>query len=66
MQSWQEQLGVVFKLLFAFVLNVESYQEREYWAQKQGQKKLCEENAERTANGEKPKRTKFENDKQVS
>ena len=38
--------------------------EREYWAQKQGQKKLDEENAERIANGEEPKQTKFETDKQ--
>ena len=39
--------------------------EREYWAQKQGQKKLDEENAERIANGEEPKQTKFETDKQI-
>ena len=37
--------------------------EREYWAQKQGQKKLDEENAERIANGEEPKQTKYETDK---
>ncbi len=39
--------------------------ECEYWAQKQGQKKLDEENAERIANGEEPKQTKFETDKQI-
>ena len=39
--------------------------EREYWAQKQGQKKLDEENAELIANGEEPKQTKFETDKQI-
>ena len=39
--------------------------EREYWAQKQGQKKLDEENAERIANGEEPKQTKFETDKEI-
>ena len=39
--------------------------EREYWAQKQGQKKLDEENAELIAKGEEPKQTKFETDKQI-
>ena len=39
--------------------------EREYWAQRQGQKKLNEENAELIANGEEPKQTKFETDKQI-
>ena len=39
--------------------------EREYWAQRQGQKKLDEENAERIENGEEPKQTKFETDKQI-
>ena len=39
--------------------------EREYWAQKQGQKKLDEENAALIAKGEEPKQTKFETDKQV-
>lgn len=39
--------------------------EREYWAQKQGQKKLDEENAELLAKGEEPKQTKFETDKQI-
>ena len=39
--------------------------EREYWAQRQGQKKLDEENAERTAKGEEPKQTKFETDKEI-
>ena len=39
--------------------------EREYWAQKQGQKKLDEENAERIASGEEPKQTKFETDKAI-
>ena len=39
--------------------------EREYWAQKQGQKKLDEENAERIANGEEPELTKFETDKAI-
>ncbi|MBP3208436.1 MAG: relaxase/mobilization nuclease domain-containing protein [Oscillospiraceae bacterium] len=38
---------------------------REYWAQKQGQKKLDEENAELITNGEEPKQTKFETDKQI-
>ena len=39
--------------------------EHEYWAQKQGQKKLDEENAELIAKGEEPKQTKFETDKQI-
>ncbi len=39
--------------------------EREYWAQRQGQKKLDEENAERIEKGEEPKQTKFETDKQI-
>lgn len=39
--------------------------EREYWAQKQGQKKLDEENAELIAKGEEPKQTKFETDKEI-
>ena len=39
--------------------------EREYWAQKQGQKKLDEENAELIAKGEEPKQTKFETEKQI-
>ncbi len=39
--------------------------EREYWAQKQGQKKLDEENTELIAKGEEPKQTKFETDKQI-
>ena len=39
--------------------------EREYWAQKQGQKKLDEENVELIANGEEPKQTKFETDKAI-
>nr|MCR5089015.1 relaxase [Oscillospiraceae bacterium] len=39
--------------------------EREYWAQKQGQKKLDEENAELIASGEEPRQTKFETDKAI-
>ena len=39
--------------------------EREYWAQRQGQKKLDEENAKLIVNGEEPKRTKFETDKEI-
>ena len=39
--------------------------EREYWAQKQGQKKLDEENAKLIVNGEEPKQTKFETDKTI-
>ena len=39
--------------------------EREYWALRQGQKKLDEENAERIEKGEEPKQTKFETDKQI-
>ena len=39
--------------------------EREYWAQRQGQKKLDEENAALIANGEEPKQTKYETDKAI-
>ena len=39
--------------------------EREYWAQRQGQKKLDEENAALIENGEEPKQTKFETDKEI-
>ncbi len=39
--------------------------EREYWAQRQGQKKLEEENAALIANGEEPKQTKYETDKAI-
>ena len=39
--------------------------EKEYRAQRQGQKKLDEENAQLIANGEEPKQTKFETDKSI-
>ena len=39
--------------------------EKEYRAQRQGQKKLDEENARLVANGEEPKQTKFETDKAI-
>ena len=39
--------------------------EKEYRAQRQGQKKLDEENAKLIATGEKPKQTKFETDKAI-
>ena len=39
--------------------------EKEYRAQRQGQKKLDEENAKLIANGEEPKQTKFETDKAI-
>ena len=39
--------------------------EKEYRAQRQGQKKLDAENAKLIANGEKPKQTKFETDKAI-
>ena len=39
--------------------------EKEYRAQRQGQKRLDEENAQLIANGEEPKQTKFETDKAI-
>ena len=39
--------------------------EKEYWAQRQGQKKLDEENAELIVKGEKPRRTRFETEKET-
>jgi uncharacterized protein YaiL (DUF2058 family) len=39
--------------------------EKEYRAQRQGQKRLDEENAKLIANGEEPKQTKFETDKAI-
>ena len=39
--------------------------EKEYRAQRQGQKKLDEENAQLIANGEEPKQTEFETDKSI-
>ena len=39
--------------------------EKEYRAQRQGQKKLNEENAKLIANGEEPKQTKYETDKAI-
>ena len=39
--------------------------EREYWAQRQGQKKLDEENTALIENGIEPKQTKYETDKSI-
>lgn len=43
----------------------EKITEREYWAQKRGQRKLDSENAELVAAGQVPKQTRYETDKTI-